>query len=163
MDKNSDLGVIDFISLRDREFYEYYKSNRTKISPGILKYARFSKIVGSMMLVLRKLIQEQEGGVFIEGLGYFAVFRTHKKTRKKSSFTNSIQSLLPQYRWYPVFFGDIGSPTFSQWTMSKAFMPQLNKEIKARIAKGKRYKLYYSALKGIAAASKETRKQKTKL
>lgn len=160
MKTNLDSEIIDFISLKDREFYDYYKKNRKSPSLGVYQFSQFEKVVGGLMMSLRKLILEKEGGVFIEGLGYFAVFRTHKKTRKKNSYSNTLQSLLPQYRWYPVFFGDIGSPTFRHWTMSKAFVPELNRLIKERISKGKKYKLYYSLLKNIASASRETRKIK---
>lgn len=157
MISNRDSQITDFISLKDREFYEYYKKNRKKVCTGIYQYNDFKKAVGSLMTSLSTLIKEKEGGVYIEKLGYFAVFKTPIKTKKVDLFDTSLKGLIRQHRWYPYFFGDIDNPAFKHWTMSKAFLPYLNSTIKVKIKKGKKYKLYYSVLKTLVSASKITR------
>jgi hypothetical protein len=154
---NSDSEITDFISLKDREFYDYYKKNRKKTCKSIYQYNDFKKSVGSLMSSLRYLIQEKEGGVYIQNLGYFTVFKTPVKTKKVNIFDSSLKGLLKQYRWYPYFFGDMDNNTFIPWSMSKTFLPLLNSQIQSKIKKGKKYKLYYSTLKTLILASRETR------
>lgn len=152
-----DKQIIDSISLKDREFYNYYKKNRKKTAKGIYQFEHFEKAVGGLMLALHELIVESEGGVFIENLGYFAVFETLKKTVRYNMYDSSLKSFIPAKRYYPYFFGDVSNTTFKNWTMNKTFSYFLVLKVRNQIKAGKKYKLFYSAVKKLKKASLETR------
>lgn len=151
------LIIDDFISLKDKEFYEYYKKNRKKVSKGVERYGDWTRAVARIMLSIRELIIKTEGGVYIENLGYFAVFRTHKKTSKKKKNGN-ISTFIKSYRYYPYFFGETGNKCFRGWFMAMTFNKKLIVALDEKINKGFKYKLYLTTIKSLISANKETRK-----
>lgn len=153
------IEIDDFISLKDREFYEYYKKNRKSVSKGVERYADWSRAVARLMLSIKDLMIETEGGVFVEKLGYFAIFKTYKKTDKKKK-NGSLSTYIKDYRYYPYFFGEVSNPIFKGWFMSMMFTPETIKDIKEQLQKGFKYQLHLTTVKSLIKANKETRKSK---
>ncbi len=69
----------DYHKLLNREFYDYYKENRTHQALAIDQYKYFVKAIGGLIITIKKLIQEKEGGVYIEGFGYFCIVKAKKR------------------------------------------------------------------------------------
>lgn len=154
--RTNKVKIDDFISLKDKEFYEYYKKNRKKVSKGIERYTDWSRAVGRILVSIRNLLIESEGGVYVENLGYFAVFKTYRKT-DKSRKDGTIDSLIKNYRYYPYFFGETGKNCFKNWFMAMTFAQDVLVKTKEQIEKGFKYKLHLSIIKGLIASNKETR------
>lgn len=149
--------IDDFISLKDREFYGYYKKNRICISKGVERYADWTRAVARIMRSIGELIVTTEGGVYIENWGYFAIFKTYKKTDKKVK-NLSITSYIKDYRYYPYFFGEVGRPCFKNWFMAMTFNKKLREKIKHKVGSGFKYKLFLTTIKSLIGANKETRR-----
>ena len=121
----SDFKFLKEVDLTDRVVYDFYRQNRREVAKGINQYNYFSKAVEGLLFVLQGMIAESEGGVYIEGLGYFACVKN--KSKRKLSNPKSLLDRGKKYQpYFPYFFPD---NELSDWTMSETFVLKLRNRI----------------------------------
>lgn len=107
---------LEYADITSEEAYEWYKEKRRVPSETINQFNYYQKAVRGMMSSIRTLMEESEGGVYIEGFGYFFKLKT-KEYMFKDSLDNRI---LHQYkkacRYDNSFHPD---PEFKDWTMDR--------------------------------------------
>lgn len=110
----------------------------------------YRKIINAFYGKIADKLIENEGGVFIKGLGYFSIIIHPKKQMvkvpyQKEEFANFRTN---NYLFMPSFFGVVkGNPLLNFWVMDRTFSRQ---NVKSRLHKallsGKKYKTYVSTL-----------------
>lgn len=109
------------MDLTSREAYDYYRAKRKRVCGDIKEYREFVLAVNGLFMELTKMIYSNDGGVYIEGLGYFCYLVKPKKVKERGkrqidkSLMNRFQKV---HRYYPYFFPD---KDFKDYTMSGAF------------------------------------------
>lgn len=73
------------LQLISREFYEFYKTKRKNVAREIDQYKLFVKAVSGILITMREMMDESEGGLYIEGLGYFCHTKSKNKIKSKGS------------------------------------------------------------------------------
>lgn len=129
---------LDYKDLSSRECYEYYKSNRSKVSKTIDQYNYFKKAVEGLFLTLRQLLLNNTEGVCIRDFGYLCNIRT--KEKRKVLVLVHIDSILKRkrrsYIYNPYYFPD---NMYEEWTMDYSFSPY----IKDKLSRGnKEYNIH---------------------
>ena len=156
-------GFDDAIDIQGREFYDYYRKHRKKSVPWLKDHTLFKRAIGAMFEVISDKLVEVDGGVYLEGIGYFGVLMSPKKKKKAMSVfnpnKNDYSAIKKQYKYTPYFFGNIGYGYFKDWTMSMSFDAHYLKRIRKSKVK---YKLYYTALQQLWKANKQTKMNKHK-
>lgn len=151
-------GYSDGIDITGREFYDFYRENRRRAVPWLKDHTLFRRTIGAMIREIADMMIEADGGVYLEGLGYFGVIMSPKKSRKRLSifntFKNNYESIKKKYRYSPYFFGDIDRRNFRDWSMSSSFNLQFLKKVRKSKTK---YYLCYTALKQLYKANKLTK------
>lgn len=124
------LSFLNYVSLQDREVYEFYKAHRYRVAPGINDFNLFKKAVAGFFELMANYIKESEGGVYIENLGYFCYIISPKK-KLPVKIKNTNLSLLERYKklynYSPYFFPD---EQLSNFTASRTliFLPTTKKK-----------------------------------
>jgi hypothetical protein len=117
---------INETSLLDREVYDFYRDNRRHVAKGINDYNLFKKAVGGLLTVIKEMMIEGEGGVHIDGIGYFCFLKNTKKVRRRGRIKSLIKKYKKVYTYTPYFFPDI---ELEGWTFSDTFdMKTLDKD-----------------------------------
>lgn len=75
---NKELEIID------REMYDFYRKNRRKVAKGIDQYNYWVKAMAGMIITIKKLMVENENGIYIEGLGYMCMEKVTERKRRIS-------------------------------------------------------------------------------
>lgn len=131
-----DKHFIKYQDLTSRDCYDFYRSWRRRKPKEIDQYRLFVKCVNGLTMLLAKMMEESEGGVYIQGLGYFCCVKLKNKVR-----LNKSKSLLLRLqkcdRYIPYFFPD---KEMAGWTMSDSSCYLLRKKINATDID---YKLYF--------------------
>lgn len=99
--KNYFLETEDLIC---REFYEYYKKNRSKPSKVIDQYNYFVKAVNGVLSLMMNMNAEIQGGLFIRDFGYFCYVKRKEKRRnpqEKSPLKKFIKRDSYSFWFYP--------------------------------------------------------------
>ena len=113
---------------------------------GINQFMLYEKAVKGLLLVLKQMILESEGGVYIEGLGYFFNYIDLKKTKWKKNGTK-IKHLRKIYVYRPHFHPD---PQLEKWCMDRTFhYNMLIKIVRKRGRVGRKYKFHLSLIKAL--------------
>lgn len=140
--------------LCDANFYQFLE---TKCKAGY-KNRQFRKdkrvIVNKIFEVVRDELVNRNGGVVLEGLGYLAVWVTPKKVRLldyKTMKENKIMHETNGYFYNISLFTDIFKSGLNEvwWTMDRAITKGIKRDVFYKIAGGKKYKLYYRAVKSM--------------
>lgn len=141
-------------SISSRECYDYYRKNRKSVSKAIDQYKYFEKTIGALTNVIANLLIDGErgGGVYIEGLGYFAnLAKVETKQAKRYGIM----------RYRPYFFGEFGRSAFHSWYIHKTIIRRgMKKAITKNVKNGITYSLCYTHLKNLTGATRETMYQK---
>jgi hypothetical protein len=93
------------LQLINRDFYNLYRERRRTTAREIDQYKLFEKAVNGLLITMRNIIEESEGGLYIQGIGYFC----HKKSDTKSKATGSVSFFKRQnkkYKYSLTFFPD---------------------------------------------------------
>lgn len=117
-----------------RDFYNYYKENRKKSVEPIDQYKLFVKAVNGLMELLRRQILETEGGVYINGFGYFCYVKNAEKRRRVGNNLSFFQRMKKVDKYTYWFFPD---NNFKDWYIeADAMKPKLDN-----------YKLHFDGIK----------------
>lgn len=96
-------GLLEVEELVCREFYEYYKENRTKVAQGINDFNLFKKAIGGLLTTINKLAVKTEGGLYLQGIGYFAhVLSTYETA--SALYSKSFFKRLERDKFYFMWF-----------------------------------------------------------
>lgn len=130
--KDSREYFMKYLDLTTREAYDYYRKNRKKPSETIDQYNYFVKAVKGIFWVIKELMLESEGGIYIDGLGYFCNLQNGdrmvdiNRMYKTVSLVNRYQRkkrYLPYFQPYSNFEG---------WTMDGTFSKELRRKLNNR-------------------------------
>lgn len=84
--------------LINREFYEFYRTNRKSVAKEIDQYNYFVKAVGGILMLIKKEMYDREFGVYIENFGHFCYIKS--KTAKKRPLEKSpLKKSKKVYKW----------------------------------------------------------------
>lgn len=124
MAKQENKNFLEIVDLIDREFYDFYRDNRTHQALAIDQYNYFKKAVGGMFQVIKKITSESSGGLDIKDFGYFCYVRSKNK-RKSGLEKNPLKKHLKRYRIDLRFFP---KEDFKDWYLdpSNISFPTLN-------------------------------------
>lgn len=141
-------------SVSDNEAFRHYRENakyRDKSYTNSLYI--YKKIINAFYGKIADKLVENEGGVFIKGLGYFSVIIHPKKQLvkvpyMKEEFANFRTN---NYLFMPTFFGIThGNPLLNFWVMDRTFSRQnVKKRLHEALMGGKKYKTYVSTLSSL--------------
>lgn len=77
--------------LINRDMYDYYRANRKKVAKEIDQYKLWVKAMNGLLIVLKRMVCENENGVYIQGFGYI-------RAEKNSKFKKRISILKKEER-----------------------------------------------------------------
>ena len=113
-------NFLEIHELMDREFYEFYKQNRSHQALAIDQYNYFEKAIGGLCNIIKKNSVSCSGGVHIRNFGYFCHIRSKNK-RKPTHEKNPLKKHIKKYRHYLWFHpeedlkGWYLEPSFMKW------------------------------------------------
>lgn len=114
-----------------REAYDFYRQERFHCAKGIDQYNYFVKSVSGIFSIIKEMMLNSKGGVYIEGLGYFCFVKYKNKRRYGKGLIKRKKAL-----YFPYFFPD---SKLKEWTMSDAFNFDIH-----LLKAGKEYNLYFN-------------------
>ena len=139
------------LSIDSREAYEFYRQKRKRTAEGINEYNLYKKAVSGLFNVIYNMMVESEGGVYIDGIGYFcniAYPNMWKDGKGKSLFQK-----IKKYQYYfPYFVPDV---ELKGWTLSDAFEEKLERKLNAQSIE---YKLHFDLVDTIRIANDYSKK-----
>lgn len=74
--------------LNTREFYDFYRRTRRKVSPKINQYNLFKKAIGGLLVEINHELRETEHGIHFKGLGILYKKPFGEWYRRLSLFTH---------------------------------------------------------------------------
>lgn len=93
------------MQLINREFYNLYRERRRSVAREIDQYKLFVKAVNGLLLTMRDIIEQSEGGLYIQGLGYFCHEKSKKKIKGRGN-TPFLKRVKKEYKYHLTFFPD---------------------------------------------------------
>lgn len=143
-----------------KEAFKYYRENSKKRDKEFTKKLHnYKKVITAFYTKIARDLVENEGGVFIKGLGYFTVFMHPKKQMvrvpyQKEEFANFKTK---NYLFMPSFVGVVkGNPLLNFWTMDRAFSRvKVKAPLHKQLITGKKYKTFVSTLSSLYLLKKE--------
>lgn len=136
MSKELENNFTNSISLSSRQAYEFYREKRKRTVKGIDDYQTYQKAISGLFNVVGSMMVESEGGVYLEGLGYFC--NIAYPNQWKDGQGKSLFQKLRKYQYYfPYFIPDY---ELRGYTMSDAFEDKLERKLNAQTIK---YKLHF--------------------
>lgn len=108
------------------------------------------KIVKSIFEVITENLIEKKYGVYIEGFGYFFIWKiprklTYNVMKKGEGVEENFNYKTGNYMYSPVF---IANRYYRGWSMDNTFNTTFKKKLKNKILSGFKYKTYLNSLKG---------------
>ncbi len=151
--KELNKHFTNFQSLTSREAYDFYRERRNKCVAGINEYNLYKKAIEGLFIVLKDMMVESEGGVYIEGLGYLCMVAYPKEYKSNNTKGKSLFQKLRKYQYYfPYFIPDV---ELRGWTLSDAFEDKL---IRKANAQDIRYKLHFDIVDTVRIANDYAKK-----
>lgn len=152
MSKELKNNFTNYQTLTSREAYEFYRLKRKKAVKGIDDYQTYTKAINGLFNVVKDMMCESEGGVYLEGFGYLCMI-AYPKEYKSGSTKGSLFQRLKRYQYYfPYFLPDY---ELRGWTMSDAFEDKLERKMNAQDIK---YKLHFDLVDTMRLALDYTKK-----
>jgi hypothetical protein len=105
--ESSKDSFVNSLSLLEREVYDFYRENRRRTAPGINDFNLFKKAVSGFFQLMKRYMEESEGGVYIEDFGYFCYIINTHKTNVRGLWINQIPLMhryKKHYKYLPYFF-----------------------------------------------------------
>lgn len=139
------------LKVTNRDFYNLYKKERRTTAREIDQYKLFVKAVNGLLITMRDIIEESEGGLYIQGLGYFCHKKTDTKVRARGH-TSFFKRQKKEYNYILTFFSD---NQLKDWHIT------YNKYISKR-EKRDTYYIHFDLIESYYIAKKFARKLKQK-
>jgi hypothetical protein len=139
-------------TLTSREAYDFYRLKRKKVAIGINDYNLYKKAIEGLFIVIKDMMVESEGGVYVDGLGYLCNI-AYPKEWKSGSKKGSLFQRIKKYQYYfPYLIPDI---ELKDWSMSDSFEDKLERKLNLQDIK---YKLHFDIVKTIRVAHDYSKK-----
>lgn len=134
--------------------YRRYKARNKTAKTKIDSVVEYRRLTNKLFEIIADELIDREGGVYIKGLGYFAVVRSyHKMTKFREvegnwlRFTDYLMKT-KGYHYSPFLFNSfLSHQQLCRWTMNLTFSRNIRKRITEKIAKGHQYKFYYEEIR----------------
>lgn len=140
-------------SLISREAYNFYKQKRKSVAEGINEYNLYKKAISGIFNIIGDMMVESEGGVYIEGIGYFCNIAYPKEWKAGNIRSKSLFQKLKKYQYYfPYFIPDV---ELKGWTMSDSFEDKIERKLNKQEIK---YKLHFDLVDTIRVANDYAKK-----
>lgn len=153
MSKELKENFINSVSLESREAYNFYKEKRKRAVKGINEYNLYRKAISGLFTVVKDMMVESQGGVYLEGLGYFCNVAYPTEWKGGNIKSKSLFQKLRKYQYYfPHFVPDV---EFKDWTMSDSFEEKLKRKLNSQEIK---YKLHFDLVDTMRIAHDYTKK-----
>lgn len=137
------LGVLgSSFSIIDHKAYSYYlKNSKLANRQDISKYSEHGKIISMFYKIVGEKIVESDGGVFIEGLGYFGIIQEmnkkmfmDKRTGEKM-FNPKTDNIIYNIGFVPITKDNV----FKPWVFDYSFTKAIKKSLSEKLKSGKKY------------------------
>ena len=134
--------------LIDREAYEFYKENRKKCAAGLNDFNLYKKAIGGIFSLIKTMIEESQGGLHIDGLGYFCMLEVAPKKRRNPK---SLMQRFQKIRRFKLHF----EPDFElkDWTISGTQTPKVR-------SKRDDYKVHFDLVKSVRLNKHEANRER---
>jgi len=146
---NSRLGST--FRLLDHNIWKEYKKNYPPKKFSFENREEFKSVVKEICKVISERIVNSEGGVLIQGLGYF--FNWKVPNKKGYTITRTGGSIEKKYNLYgakhmhlPTF---LPSEELEGWSMDGTFNKALKRRLRDNLYQNKQYKMYPFSFKNI--------------
>lgn len=136
-----------------KEAYEYFKKNRKFTIKAIDQYNYYRKAIEGIFMTLTDMIEDSQGGVYLEGIGYFCfvIYPTKMKKKGKRLENESLFKRVKKENTYFLYF-------FPDMEMED-FVLHRDKCEKVR-PKRKDYKLHFSICQSYRISKLITKRKK---
>lgn len=145
-------NFTNYQSLTSREAYEFYREKRKKVAPGINDYNLYKKSIEGLFTVIKDMMVESEGGVYLDGLGYLCMIAYPKEYKSSGKKTSLFQRVKKYQYYFPYLITDF---ELKDWTMSDSFEDKLERKANAQEIK---YKLHFDLVDTMRIAQDYTKK-----
>ena len=140
-------------SIIDASGYSYYRKNK-KIAPSnkVKTLKEWRKINKTIWEEIGKAIIESDGGVQVEGIGYFAVWMNPNKQKEyfntKDGISLGYNDHTDHHTYHLSVFPRLGGlKSLCSWSMDRTFNRSITRPISSNLKKGKKYYFKYSLVK----------------
>lgn len=141
-------------NVTSREAFTHYRENAKHRDLSFTNnLSIYKKIINSFYGKIADKLVENEGGVFIKGLGYFSITMHPKKQFIKVPYNKvGFANFKTNNRLFlPMFYGVVkGNPLMNFWVMDRTFSRQnVKQRLHKALMSGKRYKNYVSTISSL--------------
>lgn len=159
MERNN--RVAPRVNLMNFKYYTFYRGKKKSIPKKyhIKDRTELFRITSAICKKVADNITEKEGGVLMDGLGYFTIWMNPRKQvytadREGGKKKTMINYHTDGYIYHPEFFAHINprSP-LRYWTMDRTFNRNINRTLAKKLRQGVKYKFYYNIVRRIYSKS----------
>ena len=148
MKTNEQLQLNSYKLTHDKEYTAYRQYRKISKTRRIKGRANYRKFVKAVFETIAEEMLERDGGVCINKLGYWFIWKPPKKVLASYYTEGGLGEYnnfhTNHYLYLPTFF-----PARRQmyWCMDKAFNKRLTHKLNKKIREGKKYKTYINSLR----------------
>lgn len=150
----------DILSVLDYESFSFFRDNKKIKTSSVQNRGQYAKVLRTIFKKAKENLLENEGGVVLDKLGYIGIIRYPYRQLIKKPFLHingkiKAQQLLynlhtDRYSYLLGFFTDAHKLNrLGKWSMDYTFRDDLKRGLAKKLKEGKRYKLYYTLVKGL--------------
>jgi hypothetical protein len=149
------------VSVKDRAAYKFYKANKDIAKKNkVTTFEEWLRIINACYKQIEENVTAKKGGVMIKGLGYFAIWmsplKMKRKTFNRGKYVDIYNDHTDHHIYHPSLFTNLESGSaLKHFTMDREFHQKITRTIAKELRKGVRYVLRYTALKKIYVNEKE--------
>lgn len=130
------FSIIDY-----KAFSYYIKNNKEENKGKIKNYVEHGKIISALYKIIGEKIVSSEGGVFMEGLGYFGIIQEMKnrpaktKSGDKLIFNPKTDGIIYNIAYVPID----KTNTFKVWAFDYSFVQTIKTKLSIALKASKKY------------------------
>lgn len=155
---------------RLREMLKRYNKSKSGLGKGktLVNREELMKIVHAILKKTADKLVENEGGVLLDGIGYFFVWAIPKRQGEISRrFVNGNElrylynHQTQGYVYTPLLLTNAlkRNELLQPWSMDYTFSAVIKKKLAVNLKAGKKYKMYYSLIKALGTKSKNKKRR----
>lgn len=136
------------VTIISNEFTKFYRAEVNKLENK--KYITITnnndvkKVVSEIFKVTAKHIVDNIGGVFLNRIGFFGVWRSFKPLVASAGYPRPrMNKMTDGYQYFLHYSSDVNKNSkFSDWTMDRTFNRAIKSELSKRLNNGVKYRNY---------------------
>lgn len=148
--------------LLNYKHFQYFRDHSRLKTKNIDAEYKHTRIVKSIFKKAAAAITENESGVVLEGIGYFAPVRHPIRKMARPSFFVKKEDKGPLYNlhsdrffYYLKMFPNIHNKNrFKDWSMDYMFRVSVKSALAKQLQRGKKYKLKFTAVRALLQVKK---------